>query len=61
MKPVYGQKLYYSDERNDDFTDFKAELIRPVDKTYRYESRNPVSRFFAFFLYYFYRRALCFG
>ncbi len=53
MKPVYGQKLYYSDERNDDFTDFKAELIRPVDKTYRYESRNPVSRFFAFFLYYF--------
>jgi hypothetical protein len=52
MKPVYGQKLYYYDERNDDFTDFKAELVRPVDKTYRYENRNPVARFFAFLLYY---------
>lgn len=51
-KVLYGQKLYYSDERNDDFTDFKATLIRPVDKMYRYESRNPFFRFFSFVLYY---------
>lgn len=51
-KVVYGQKLYYNDERNDDFTDYKAPLDRPVDKTYRYESRNPFFRFFSFVLYY---------
>lgn len=52
MKPVYGQKLYYTDEHNDDFTHFKAELVRPIDGTYRYETRNPLFRLCAFVLYY---------
>lgn len=53
MSRIYGQKLYYSDKRNDDFMDTDARLTRPIDAKYRYESRNPVFRLFSFILYWF--------
>lgn len=53
MSRIYGQKLYYSDKRNDDFMDTDARLTRPIDAKYRYESRNPVFRVFSFILYWF--------
>lgn len=52
-KVVYGQKLYYYDPKNDDFTHHGAPLNKKVDRNYRYEHRNVFFRAGSFLLYYF--------
>lgn len=52
MRTVYGQKLYYNNEKTDDFTDFKAELNTPIDAKYKYAPKNPLFRLLSFLLYY---------
>ena len=49
---VYGQKLYYHDPQNDDFTHHSAPLNKKVDKNFRYEHRNIFFRAGSFLLYY---------
>ena len=49
---VYGQKLYYHDPQNDDFTHHSAPLNKKVDKDFRYEHRNIFFRAGSFLLYY---------
>lgn len=52
-KTVYGEKLYYTDEHNDDFAAISTPVQRKIDKTYKYKYKNIFLRFLGWFLYYF--------